>query len=89
MKECKAHQLLKSFPSMWDLGAVWAVFNWRALQTQSVPLHLTGYLLTAENCLRGIEENTQNKKAQIESGVFAGLVLQGLSIIYVKPSKTA
>lgn len=34
-----------------------------------------------------MEENTQNKKAQMESSMFASLVLQGLSIIYVKPSK--
>lgn len=36
-----------------------------------------------------MEENTQNNKAQMESSMFAGLVLQGLPIIYVKPSKTA
>lgn len=89
MKDCKLHRLLQSFRSMWDLGNVWTVFNWQVLQTQSVPVYLMGYILTAENCLRGMEEDTQNKKAQMESGMFAALVLQGLTIIYVKPSKTA
>lgn len=88
MKDCKVHSLLKSFRSMWDLGTVWTVFDWQALQIPSVPLYLTGNMLTAENCLRGMQENTQNK-AQMESNMSAGLVLQGLSITYVKPSKTA
>lgn len=36
-----------------------------------------------------MEENTQNRKVQMESGMFAGLVLQSLEIIHVKPSKIA
>lgn len=39
-----------------------------------------GYRLTADNCLRGMEKNTQNENTQMESGMFAGLVLQGLTI---------
>lgn len=89
MKDCKVDKVLKYFRSMWDQGTVWTVFNWWALQTQSAPLHLSGYILTAENCLRGMEENTKKEKAQMESGMFAGLVLKDLSITYVKPSNTA
>lgn len=36
-----------------------------------------------------MEENTQKEKAEMENGMFAGLVLKGLSITCVKPSNTA
>lgn len=80
MKYCKAHRLQKSFRRMWDLGAAWIVLKWWALQTQSVPVCLPGLhtVCWELSSLRGIEENTQNKKAQMESGIFAGLVLQSL-----------
>lgn len=69
------YSLQNNFRRMQDLGTAWIAFNKLPSQTQSVPAHLLGYRpLTTAYCTG----NTQNKKAQMQSDMFASLVLQSL-----------
>lgn len=60
---------------MQDLGTVWIAFNKLPSQPQSVPAHLLGCRPLTTAYYTG---NTQNKKAQMQSDMFAILVLQSL-----------